>query len=268
MSSSGTWAWIYRPLATSKQSACLDLSPSSCCHSRFVHIITEKRFDESSDLRLFIKLDDETAFVDNIYHVELFRHQEMSADLMACHETDDPMNQHLTVTFSQSDQHQHWMTFHNRSLGYYCVLVIPEDDRCHPPFVDFERTCARHSNVVQLIGLMSSLPFHFNDMRVDWRQFHIRFMVWMVFNLCRNAKRGCYDVLFNRGRHGILDNRPGSGPCDRVSHARHFAQVENEFSNHFRLEPNRRRPNNNRIKPANFIILQPTEWPTDWKATR
>lgn len=104
-----------------------------------------------SDLRLFIRPDGDADFDD--YHVELFRHEENDADLLSCHETDDPMNEHLTIA---SDQPFHWMTFHNRSDGYYCVVVIPEDDRCHPPSVDLDKTCARHSNIVRLKGIILS----------------------------------------------------------------------------------------------------------------
>ena len=122
-----------------------------------------------SDLSLFIKLDDEAdAELFPSYHVELFRHDDIHADLMACHETDDPINnKHLTVTFEEDEDNsstlpsieyslqEQWslITFHNLSAGYYCVVVVPEDDRCHPPLIDPEKTCTRHSNIVQLLGI-------------------------------------------------------------------------------------------------------------------
>ena len=117
-----------------------------------------------SDLNLFIKLDAEAdAALFPSYHVELFRHDDIHADLMACHETDDPINnRHLTVTFQEEDDDksssiidypsEEWslITFQNLSAGYYCVVVVPEDDRCHPPLIDPEKTCIRYSNIVQL----------------------------------------------------------------------------------------------------------------------
>ena len=122
-----------------------------------------------SDLSLFIKLDDEAdAELFPSYHVELFRHDDIHADLMACHETDDPINnKHLTVSFEEDEDNsstlpiieyslqEQWslITFHNLSAGYYCVVVVPEDDRCHPSLIDPEKTCTRHSNIVQLLGI-------------------------------------------------------------------------------------------------------------------
>ncbi len=117
------------------------------------------------DLSLFIKLDadaDAAGFLS--YHVELFRHDDIDADLMACHETDDPINnRHLTVTFDDKEEdddesiidylwQEEWsvITFANLSAGYYCVVVVPDDERCHPPLIDPEKTCTRYSNIVQL----------------------------------------------------------------------------------------------------------------------
>ena len=86
------------------------------------------------------------------YHVDLFRHEELDSDLLACHETDDPMNEHLTITFDDSVR---WLTFFNRSYGYYCVVVTPDDARCNPSLVvDLDTTCTRHSNIVELRGLI------------------------------------------------------------------------------------------------------------------
>lgn len=85
------------------------------------------------------------------FHVELFRHDDRQG-LIDCHESDDEdMNEHLDVTF---DGPVHWIMFHNRSNGYYCAVVIPDDDRCYPPLIDPEKTCARHSNIVQLRGCL------------------------------------------------------------------------------------------------------------------
>lgn len=117
-----------------------------------------------SDLSLFIKLDaDADAAGFHSYHVELFRHDDVDADLMACHETDDPINnRHLTVELEEEEDddssvidypwQEEWsvITFANLSAGYYCVVVVPDDDRCHPPLIDPEKTCARYSNIVQL----------------------------------------------------------------------------------------------------------------------
>jgi hypothetical protein len=124
---------------------------------------------QPGDLSLFIKLDadaDAAGFLS--YHVELFRHDDIDADLMVCHETDDPINnRHLTVTFEDEEEEddddepssiidylwqEEWsvITFANLSAGYYCVVVVPDDDRCHPPLIDPEKTCTRYSNIVQL----------------------------------------------------------------------------------------------------------------------
>ena len=104
-----------------------------------------------SDMSLFMRLDESAQEFDS-FHVELFRHEHNDDDLLGCHETDDPNNEHLSVSF---DELIHWMTFLNRSSGYYCVVVIPEDDRCHPPLIDPEKTCARHSNIVHLKSAVS-----------------------------------------------------------------------------------------------------------------
>lgn len=146
-SSSGTWRWIYRPLAKRNISIkfpvevlpIFNLSSSS---------------ENTSDLRLFIRPEEEADF--DGYHVELFRHEVKDVDLLSCHETDDPMNEHLTI-----DSSVQWMTFRNRSDGYYCVVVIPEDDRCHPTSVDLDRTCARHSNLIHIKGFHLSFPISF-----------------------------------------------------------------------------------------------------------
>ncbi|KAI9561378.1 hypothetical protein GHT06_012335 [Daphnia sinensis] len=122
------------------------------------------------ELNLFIKLhDDADEF--RFYHVHLFRHDDINDDLMECHETDDPINnQYLSVSFP--DHHiVQWQVvpFHNLSDGYYCVVVIPEDDRCHPPLIDPEKTCARHSNIVQLRGKKSMVLTYYAVMDV-WPQ--------------------------------------------------------------------------------------------------
>lgn len=110
------------------------------------------------NLSLFIKLHDVDATDFSSFHIELFRYDNIDEDLMVCHETDDAINnQHLTVSFDRDDfivDHIDWevITFHNLSYGYYCVVVIPEDDRCHLPLIDPEKTCIRYSNIVQLRG--------------------------------------------------------------------------------------------------------------------
>ncbi|XP_046633520.1 uncharacterized protein LOC124312955 [Daphnia pulicaria] len=145
---------------------------------------------QPGDLSLFIKLDadaDAAGFLS--YHVELFRHDDIDADLMVCHETDDPINnRHLTVTFEDEEEEddddepssiidylwqEEWsvITFANLSAGYYCVVVVPDDDRCHPPLIDPEKTCTRYSNIVQLSrnpGMVLTYRSNFSTTLAYW----------------------------------------------------------------------------------------------------
>ncbi|XP_057372167.1 uncharacterized protein LOC130693061 [Daphnia carinata] len=118
------------------------------------------------DLSLFIKLHDASEF--RFYNVQLFRHDDIDDHLMECGETDDPINnQYLNISFpDHAIQEWQVVTFQNLSYGYYCVVVIPDDDRCDPPLIDPDKTCARYSNIVQLREKKTMVLTHYSEMDI------------------------------------------------------------------------------------------------------
>lgn len=162
------------------------------------------------DLRLFIKLHDASEF--RLYHVQLFRHDDIDDDLIECHETDDPINnQYLTISLPDQIIHhdaQEWpvVTFNNLSHGYYCVVVIPEDDRCHPPLIDPEQTCARYSNIVQLREKKTMVLTSYSEMDVwpYWIVAVILFSICVIIGVLLKRKMNL--ILFVDDFHSSVDS--------------------------------------------------------------
>lgn len=162
------------------------------------------------DLSLFIKLHDASEF--HLYHVQLFRHDDIDDDLIECHETDDPINnQYLTISLPDQIIHhvaQEWpvVTFNNLSHGYYCVVVIPEDDRCHPPLIDPEQTCARYSNIVQLREKKTMVLTYYSEMDVwpYWIVAVFLFSICVIIGVLLKRKMNL--ILFVDDFHSSVDS--------------------------------------------------------------
>lgn len=108
---------------------------------------------------MYFKLEDPVLDFD-YYHVELFRLEDGQSNCLAIH---DDMSAAHQVSLNVTATKEAWVTFPNQSYGAYCVVVIPEDERCHAIWPDGRgsqlnnRTCQRHSNTATLEGLSHKL---------------------------------------------------------------------------------------------------------------